>query len=168
MDKKYTDLDLRLALRIYNDLKKLNHRFSEPKIDRWADDIRMIRQTKKVDHLFIFAVWQWAHNDDFWKLNILSPGKLRKQFDQLVIRKEADEIKKKLTAEKERPKISRVPVSDQCAACGNPTPPDQMMIGNVCLKCYKSTKLTSNPTPSDAGNTPLSGILNTIVRKDSK
>jgi hypothetical protein len=42
----------------------------------------------------IRQVFQWANADHFWKTNILSPRKLRKQFSQ---------VKLKMQAENERP-----------------------------------------------------------------
>lgn len=130
MKTEYSDLDLRLAQRIYRDLKALNHRFSEPKIEKWADEIRLICKTKKCDHMYVFRVWEWAHNDDFWKLNILSPGKLRKQFDQLVIRKEAAD-KKAIKAKPQKKTI-------RCRSCNRVYGVDffALMGDGVCIDCY--------------------------------
>lgn len=131
MKTEYSDLDMRLAKRIYSDLKKLNHRFSEPKLEKWADDIRLICKIKKCDHLYVYGVWAWAHNDEFWKLNILSPGKLRKQFDQLVIRKEA--------ADKKTNKSKQIKKTIKCRSCNRVYGVDfHVLFGDgQCVDCYK-------------------------------
>lgn len=55
----------------------------KPNFEIWADDIRKLRQIDGRSLDDIKAVFQWAHNDDFWRTNIRSPAKLRDRFDDL-------------------------------------------------------------------------------------
>lgn len=52
----------------------------------WADHFRKIHELDKRSKEDIKAVIDWATQDDFWQANILSPAKLRKQFDTLQAR----------------------------------------------------------------------------------
>ena len=39
-------------------------------------------------HEGIRDLFRWANADSFWKTNILSPGKLRKKFDDLLLKQQ--------------------------------------------------------------------------------
>ena len=52
----------------------------------WADHFRKIHELDKRSKESIKEVIDWATSDDFWQVNILSPAKLRKQFDTLQAR----------------------------------------------------------------------------------
>jgi hypothetical protein len=65
-----------------------NHK--EPNLDNWANDIRLMRQQDKRTDADIRATFAWANADSFWRTNILSPGKLRTQFDQLSLKMNGD------------------------------------------------------------------------------
>lgn len=52
----------------------------------WADHFRKIHELDKRSKESIKEVIDWATSDDFWQANILSPAKLRKQFDSLQAR----------------------------------------------------------------------------------
>lgn len=52
-------------------------------LNRWADDFRKLHELDKRTKQEIKDVIDWATSDSFWQANILSPGKLRKQFDTL-------------------------------------------------------------------------------------
>ena len=59
-----------------------------PDLNKWAGEIdRMIRIDKRTPER-IEAVLRWSQADSFWQTNILSPEKLRKQFDQLEIKQQ--------------------------------------------------------------------------------
>lgn len=61
-----------------------------PNIDQWADDLRKMREIDKLDAATIANVFSWAHHDSFWSANIRSPGKLRKQWEQLCAKKQTE------------------------------------------------------------------------------
>jgi hypothetical protein len=85
----YTDADLDLAQWMYERIVQLHARFKKPHWPTWANDIRLMRDIDKRTRDEIKSVFAWANNDSFWCTNILSPAKLRKQFDRLVIQLEA-------------------------------------------------------------------------------
>lgn len=62
----------------------------ERSVERWARDIdRMLRlDSRSVDE--VETVLRWCQKDAFWRGNILSGGKLRDQFDKLVLQIERD------------------------------------------------------------------------------
>ena len=88
-DKDKTNVsteDRGLAIYIHEKIKELNPKAKDPNIDKWANEIRLMRERDKRSHEEIMNIFTWANNDPFWRTNILSPAKLRKQFDQLTIK----------------------------------------------------------------------------------
>ena len=55
----------------------------KPNFESWACEIRMINDLDERDLQLIAKVFKWAHAHHFWCGQILSPAKLRKQFDVL-------------------------------------------------------------------------------------
>lgn len=84
---KYTDEDVRCAEWIFDRILKTNPNHSRPKFAKWADEVRLLRDGKKVTHRDICEMFDWAHSDSFWRANILSPSKLREKWDQLNIKR---------------------------------------------------------------------------------
>lgn len=78
--------DLRLASWMYETLLSQNPSHKKPNTQKWANSIRLMREVEKRTWQEIADVWQWARGDEFWSSNILSPDKLRKQFDALVLK----------------------------------------------------------------------------------
>ena len=63
--------------------------FKKPDLQKWASYIdNMLRLDKRTPEA-IEAVIRWCQADDFWCNNILSTAKLRKQFDQLDLKRQA-------------------------------------------------------------------------------
>jgi hypothetical protein len=77
---------LRLATLLWDLIQQRKPDYKKPNIDDWAKDIGLMirRDSRKPDQ--IAAVIRWCQSDSFWQNNILSPSKLRKQFDQLVLK----------------------------------------------------------------------------------
>ena len=50
----------------------------------WAQDIEKLHRLDKQDYGLIRRVLEWCQSDSFWKSNILSGGKLRKQWNKLT------------------------------------------------------------------------------------
>lgn len=91
---KYTSKDKELAELLYSLIKKENPAwYVEPNWDQWAEDIGKINRLDKRTHKQIEWMVRWAQKDDFWKKNILSPSKLRKQFNKLVVQAKGDKPK---------------------------------------------------------------------------
>ena len=53
---------------------------------RWLTDMRLLVEDRGGDISEVERIIDWCQADPFWRANILSPGKLRKQFQQLVLR----------------------------------------------------------------------------------
>lgn len=55
----------------------------------------MMERDNRTEEQIKYSI-DWCQQDSFWKANILSPSKLRKQYDQLVVKiKSENETKKK-------------------------------------------------------------------------
>ncbi len=65
----------------------------ETTINRWAIDIDKMLRLDKRDASEIEEVIEWCQADSFWSGNILSGEKLRKQYDQLVTKKDKTKTK---------------------------------------------------------------------------
>lgn len=65
-----------------------NFEFVKPKVgqaEQWATDIDKINRIDGYSWEVIEAVLKWSQEDSFWKQNIRSGSKLRKQFERLLI-----------------------------------------------------------------------------------
>jgi AraC-like DNA-binding protein len=86
--RKFTDVDIELAEMVFQGVRRLNPGHKTPNMETWANDVRKMREIDNRNPEQIRQVFQWANNDNFWQGNILCPEKLRKQFDQLLIKME--------------------------------------------------------------------------------
>jgi hypothetical protein len=77
--------DLAAATSMYNCILQINPGHKEPNFDSWANTIRLMRERDGRTYEEIGALFSFANQDEFWRSNILSPEKLRKQWDKLVI-----------------------------------------------------------------------------------
>ncbi|VVE73242.1 hypothetical protein PPN31119_04547 [Pandoraea pnomenusa] len=84
--------DLRLAEWIFARILGMHPKHRRPDMDSWSRDVRLMRERDQRSRREIAALFDWANRDAFWRNNILSPGKLRAQWDQLVIRREASTV----------------------------------------------------------------------------
>ncbi len=76
--------DDRLARWMFDLIAQAAPGTKEPKFDKWANTIRLMRERDHLSHRQIAEVFLWANRDPFWKTNILSPDKLREKFPQLA------------------------------------------------------------------------------------
>lgn len=81
--------DRRLAEWMLAKVRALNPKHRPPPWRRWCRDLRLMRERDKCTRREIAELFAWANGDPFWQTNILSPGKLRAQLDQLRIRRAA-------------------------------------------------------------------------------
>jgi hypothetical protein len=84
-----------LSLRLFNRIKANNDSFKDPNLQKWADDFRLMMDRDKRTQEQIAYLIDWCQQDSFWKANILSPSKLRKQYDHLVVKIKAQKQGKK-------------------------------------------------------------------------
>lgn len=87
--KKFSDEDMQASRYIFKKIQELNPNAREPNFDSWANTVRLMVERDNRTHREVCELFQWANNDPFWQSNILSPEKLRKQWDQLTIKKSA-------------------------------------------------------------------------------
>lgn len=69
----------------------------QPNYAAWAKDVRLMRERDGRTRREICELFQWAHGHSFWRSNILSPAKLRDQWDRLAIQRETAAEPKKPT-----------------------------------------------------------------------
>jgi len=82
----YDDTHYNLAEHFYKRILENNHEHKEPNLEKWASDIRLMMERDNRNEEQIKYLIDWVQNDDFEMANVLSPSKLRKRFDQLVIK----------------------------------------------------------------------------------
>ncbi|HDR9174437.1 DUF1376 domain-containing protein [Burkholderia vietnamiensis] len=79
--------DDELARWMFATIQKINPQHKEPNFTRWADDFRLMREQDKRTPAAIVQLFEWVMKDTFWRGNVLSPAKLREQYDQLTIKR---------------------------------------------------------------------------------
>ncbi|WP_035796288.1 hypothetical protein [Clostridium akagii] len=88
-DKKYNYMsdsnEYRLATYLFNYIRNNNPNAKEPNFQNWSRHFDYILRIDKRDIEEVKAVIKWCQHDSFWYKNILSPDKLRKQYDRLLI-----------------------------------------------------------------------------------
>lgn len=88
---KFETCDMRLAELLFSKITERNPSHKKPNLEKWANDIRLIRELDKRNEEQIEYLINWSQNNSFWQANILSPAKLRKQFDTLVAQVKRDQ-----------------------------------------------------------------------------
>lgn len=97
--KKFDDtsVEYKLSKTLLESIRKINPKFKEPNLQNWSKDFDKIIRLDKREIKDITDLIDWIYQNDFWKSNILSPGKLRKQFDNLYTKMINDKEYKKTT-----------------------------------------------------------------------
>lgn len=90
------DIEYYLSSYLFYWMLENNPKAKPPNPQKWADIIRLMIERDNRDPEDIKKVIYWSQNHNFWKTNILSTDKLRKQFDTLYMQMKA-EIEKKQT-----------------------------------------------------------------------
>jgi len=78
--------EMRLAKYLFAYILQNNPKAKEPNFNKWASQFDLILRVDGRSSDDTKAVISWCQKDEFWKVNILSPDKLRKQFDQLFVK----------------------------------------------------------------------------------
>lgn len=84
---KFEPSDFETARWIFSLIRELQEDRREPDFEAWANDIRLMRERDGRTDSQIRSLFGWANRDTFWRVNILSPGKLREKWDDLVLRR---------------------------------------------------------------------------------
>ena len=77
---------MKLAMYLFAKIKENNpeHRqLTDAQKQTWADHIRLMIERDNRTAEQIKNMIDWCQNDEFWKQNILSTAKLRKQYDTM-------------------------------------------------------------------------------------
>jgi DNA replication protein DnaD len=75
-----------LATFFLEQIRNNNPEHKTPNLQKWSDEIRKMVEIDKRTIEQVKYLMQWVQQDDFEMINVLSPTKLRKRFDQLVIK----------------------------------------------------------------------------------
>jgi len=81
-----TSEEVRLSELLHSLISQNNPTFKPPSIKKWSSTMDKILRLDKRDWRECEDVIRWCQQDEFWHTNILSPEKLRKQYDQLLIK----------------------------------------------------------------------------------
>jgi len=94
-EKSYsvTSIEVQLSELLLNLILERRNGFKKPDLQKWAKHIDLMIREDKRDPEEIEKVIKWCQADKFWQNNILSPRKLRKQFDQLALKMQGDKSK---------------------------------------------------------------------------
>lgn len=83
---KFETCDLELAELLFQKMRENNPTVKKPNLESWANEVRLMRQIDKRTIEQILYLIDWTQKDSFWRSNVLSIAKLRKQYDTLVLR----------------------------------------------------------------------------------
>ncbi|WP_242363592.1 hypothetical protein [Limosilactobacillus antri] len=86
-------VEMELALYLFGKIKQNNpeHKdLTESQKQKWADSIRLMIERDNRTPQKIRNMIDWCQADSFWKQNILSTAKLRKQYDAMRLKAKAE------------------------------------------------------------------------------
>lgn len=75
-----------LADFMLKEIRKNNPEHKTPNLQKWADEFRKIIDIDKRDKAEVSKLIRWVQSDDFEKVNVLSPTKLRTRYDNLKMK----------------------------------------------------------------------------------
>lgn len=76
-------IDLELAKWMFGLVKAVAPKEKQPNFEKWGNTIRLMRERDGHTPEEIKAVFQWANQDEFWRINVRCPDKLRQKFATL-------------------------------------------------------------------------------------
>ncbi|MDC0009182.1 DUF6291 domain-containing protein [Winogradskyella sp.] len=85
-ENKFSPEIRNLSKLLFSLMRKNNNKAKQPNFNSWDEHIDKLHRIDGYEINQIRNVINWCQNDDFWKSNILSTEKLRKQFAQLAIK----------------------------------------------------------------------------------
>lgn len=91
---KYETCDITLAELLYNLILKRDPKFKKPNLEKWANDIRLMRERDERTPEQIEYLINWSQENSFWCSNILSASKLRDKATTLILQIKGEKDKK--------------------------------------------------------------------------
>lgn len=88
---KFETHHLKLAELLFKKIKENNPNANKPNLESWADTFRKMMEIDKKSGKEIQDLILWSQQNHFWHMNILSAGKLRKQFNRLSLEMKEDQ-----------------------------------------------------------------------------
>lgn len=87
-EKNYSEdsKEFRLSLFLFNNIRKRKPDYKIPDLQKWSIQSDYILRIDRRDLEEVKKIIIWCQTDEFWQDNILSTAKLRKQYDQLVLK----------------------------------------------------------------------------------
>jgi hypothetical protein len=85
-----TSHEVRLGKLLFSLILERDKTHKKPNFQMWGKDIDLMIRVDKRDVKEIEQVIYWCQGSSFWQNNILSPRKLRKQYDQLKLKMQAE------------------------------------------------------------------------------
>lgn len=79
-----TEDDYKAARWMIDRIRENDSTFKQPNLDAWANEVRLMREQDEREHREICELFGWCQRDQFWRANVLSPGKLRDKWGQLT------------------------------------------------------------------------------------
>ena len=80
--------EMRLSRLLFDKMRENNPKCREPNWQAWAKVFDLILRVDKRDPRDVADMIRFCQWDNFWRQNILSPGKLREKYDQLTVVRE--------------------------------------------------------------------------------
>lgn len=86
-EPKYSEdsQEFKAAKYLFSKIKSNNDNAKEPNYQSWANDFHLMFDVDKRSKRNVMKLIDWTQKDPFWCSNILSPKKLRQQFDRLML-----------------------------------------------------------------------------------
>lgn len=78
--------DLEVANWIWERIRAMQPERREPDLSKWADTVRLMREREHRTHAEIKDLFELVQRSEFWRVNILSPAKLRDKWDDLMLK----------------------------------------------------------------------------------
>ena len=91
---KYSDDDYKLAEWMDARVKKITKSDKVTNLKAWANTIRIMTEVDGRTHKEITDMFDWCNRDQFWFRNIMSPDKLRAQWDKLTLQRDSKPMQK--------------------------------------------------------------------------
>ncbi|MEG0258438.1 MAG: hypothetical protein RR595_05625 [Lysinibacillus sp.] len=101
-----TSPEMVIANFFIGEIRKNRPEFKIPNnLTKWCEDIDKILRIDGMEKTEVCKLIRWVQTNDFWKSNVLSPAKLRKNYDQLVM-----QMQQELQQQSKKQSISAVTV----------------------------------------------------------